>query len=438
VTSPPHITNPWAGRMAAIPDQLRALRTGRSTEDREALILLWRTLAEADVTVQEAYRGFSEAELLARAAELRLDAPDWGFAPDPTDSLEALVGKVAAHLRALEHLIADTDTGSRPPNPEAAWIVATGGEPVFLVPTPRFRWAQPPRPEDDFRVFDRRGLTRLRVIPRRIGEANVRLCQPPAMQPPRETLGFGGALIPGMRVDFQESDNRVTAVSTQAPNMEEVLRSYVARAHGDKCFALVFPELSIDPTGLAVVKNALLDRAWDRLAAERHYLSVVVAGSWHQATEAGYVNEAAVLSGSGRPLLGQQKRLPWRDRAKTENIQRGEDLWILVLGDLLVGFGICLDFCERLGETPYRALDVDLVLVPSLGNDTTMSGHAVVAQGLQINRGARCFVVQAADPALQGFDGYILPPEVLRSTDAEGFRRAGFTTHFTSLQAFMP
>ncbi len=144
------------------------------------------------------------------------------------------------------------------------------------------------------------------------------------------------------------------------------------------------------------------------------------------------MNEAAVLSGSGRSLLGQQKRLPWRAGPKIENIRRGEDLWILVLGDILVGFGICLDFCQRLGETPYRALDVDLVLVPSLGNDATMSGHAAVAQDLHINRGSRCFVVQGAEPTLEGFDGYVLPPENPRSTAAKCFRQAGFRAHFTS------
>ncbi|MBP0114352.1 hypothetical protein [Bradyrhizobium vignae] len=59
----------------------------------------------------------------------------------------------------------------------------------------------------------------------------------------------------------------------------------------------------------------------------------------------------------------------------------------------MVGVAICLDFCD-VCETPFSELDVDVMLVPSMGNDRTMQGHQTTAAQVEVRFGTRSFVVQ--------------------------------------------
>lgn len=71
---------------------------------------------------------------------------------------------------------------------------------------------------------------------------------------------------------------------------------------------------------------------------------------------------------------------------------------VLVMEEGLFAFGICLDFCNISERPPYLDLDVDYVLIPSCGNETTMSSHVDRSGELMIKLKARTVVVQQHFP----------------------------------------
>ena len=98
-----------------------------------------------------------------------------------------------------------------------------------------------------------------------------------------------------------------------------------------------------------------------------------------------------------------------------EAIVHGEELPVVVTGDLVVGFAICKDFCDRAIPSPFAELPVDLMLVPSMGQASTLAGHLANAEDLRLRTGTLVFVVQqlpetAADPAQAGEEvlGHVL------------------------------
>jgi len=136
-----------------------------------------------------------------------------------------------------------------------------------------------------------------------------------------------------------------------------------------------------------------------------------VAGSWHEMDGAARYNIATIFDGHGDELLRHKKRMAYTDHdGRVEDIQHGTEFAILVLEGALFGFGICLDFCNRCYHTPYGALDVDFVIVPSCGDHVTMRGHIRTAQDLYNERNTRSFVVQQAYPPLPNAAGFILNP----------------------------
>src|SRR5206468_1253175 len=90
--------------------------------------------------------------------------------------------------------------------------------------------------------------------------------------------------------------------------------------------------------------------------------------------------------------------------SEAESIQLGEELQILVLPDAIFAFGICLDFCNTSEDPPYADLDVDYVLVPSCGNESTMVGHIKRSAEYMDRQMTRTLVVQQfyADPPPAG------------------------------------
>ena len=76
----------------------------------------------------------------------------------------------------------------------------------------------------------------------------------------------------------------------------------------------------------------------------------------------------------------------------------------------LIAFAICKDFCDKAREVPIRSLDVDLVLVPSMGRLNTMTAHRDTADTMKISFGTRAVVVQQTYPFDPAKDpsGYLL------------------------------
>jgi hypothetical protein len=95
---------------------------------------------------------------------------------------------------------------------------------------------------------------------------------------------------------------------------------------------------------------------------------------------------------------------------KLEDVESGRTLNVLVTDDALIAFGLCRDFCERGTRNPYKELDVDLFLISSCGNPTTMRGHIDTAQTVRDRYRAASFVVQQRYPSCPGIVGYVLAP----------------------------
>ena len=107
-----------------------------------------------------------------------------------------------------------------------------------------------------------------------------------------------------------------------------------------------------------------------------------------------------------------RKRDIFRDPdGRIEAVERGSQHDLLITSSGIFTFGICLDFCNLVGRSPYERLDVDFVLVASCGNDATMGGHIDRSRSLLINRRTRVFIVQQSDTDRQDdMIGYILNP----------------------------
>jgi len=408
-------------------DAVRELRGTLETIDRterdgiaQAMFAIWRTLARAPTPFQKLYERIPEDELLEHAHQLTraLKDPGFGFTPSFQDR-RSLIRSVGAQLRALEELNAVVGLGEIASDPAKEWTVKFGDEKAYLVPLERPLWRLAPDPALDLRPFNQRGLQKHRVIPAKVDGADVVLKRLAWLGTKAPLLRFGAALFPRLRFTCEEDQMSFLVTGIRCTKLHEVIENAVRETHQSGCMATLFPELTIDDDARALIERLLQEKPWideeseDNPGAEARPRTpaLVVAGSWHRPTPDGHANIATVLDGDGNLLLEQAKRLPFVDEKNLEErIVSGEELAVLVLDGCLIAFGICLDFCNRRQKSVYDDLDVDLVLVPSCGNDSTMKGHISNAETLLIRRKTRTMVVQQAYPKRRGGIGYVLPP----------------------------
>lgn len=110
-------------------------------------------------------------------------------------------------------------------------------------------------------------------------------------------------------------------------------------------------------------------------------------------------NVAHILGRSGETLCTYAKYAAFSDKVWGEEaIVRGDELPILMAGDLVLGFAICKDFCDLAVATPFIEVPVDIVLVPSMGAASTLAGHVANAEGLRQKNGTLVFLVQQHPP----------------------------------------
>jgi hypothetical protein len=187
---------------------------------------------------------------------------------------------------------------------------------------------------------------------------------------------------------------------------EQLSRLHEARAKQPECLAAVWPELTVTPGMLDQLQNALANRG---LADDPgNPPGLLVAGSWHIQVGIVVYNTAPVLDGSGNRLLIFNKMRSFPFNGADEGIEPGKELPILLYGDRLVGFAICRDFCELAGTVPALEMGVDLMIVPSFGNEQTWNGHIDMAKKLRVNHDARTFMVQQSYPARKGGGGWVI------------------------------
>lgn len=325
---------------------------------------------------------------------------------DPQTALTTMAGQLRGLDAALHSL---TGRNARPSNPTAEWRAED--LPAFVVPRRRPRRLSLSGAGLSFR---RNALVHHRVLP--LALKDCELCfewvdehSERDEEDWRRPLGAAMFKPFGLTLE-QISDDGGFIVSGNNPSpLEAMVDEQLRQADRDDCLALVWPELSLPPARQRQVTEALKARSGD-LNHDAFSVSLLVLGSWHEAGRDGHRNVARIVDLHGEEIASHEKVMPYRmNRAKPpsgkwqprrEAIVKGRQLTVLVMEDRLVAVVICRDLCDKCGHTPFEALDVDLVLVPSLGNETTLDGHADRAQLLSILFDTQVFVSQ--HPQLKG------------------------------------
>jgi hypothetical protein len=301
-------------------------------------------------------------------------------------------------------------------------IVAPGTEPARIIVGDRFG-----------RSYHKRSVRNHRILPGRIGDFTVQPVDLSGMLFCKETgeARVASALFTDFRAVPMHAPptDRFILVDASFAGGDDTLAKQIDVATAENCSALMWPELAITSASLATIA-ATIARHADALATTP---SLTIGGSWHynkpQAGPDAVVNRCIVLDGRGKVLAMHDKFYPFLHESRNpagsfgvEAITPGTVLPVLVMGDICAAIGICLDFCHLGQPIPYLELNVDLMLVPSLGQQSTIDSHIGNARTMQSRFGTQSFIVQQRlpDPAVsaENLGWHIAGPPSDRSNSA--------------------
>jgi len=394
-----------------------------------ALIQLHRLICSAPTSLHVAYKRVPEALLMREAErrEGRIVNGDYGWTLPPSRSEEDCALAVGSQIRALDRILLTTAKSHLgPPSDPMEWLCSE--ERVFVVPRKHPR--QPVAAKRDGQAYSRRGLLCHRLIPREAHGYEVDLVQhgtiPPVAGPLAGVAPLGAALFSGLNLKIEKSRKGFVVTDAVCHDSSGTVVGQIEAAIAEGCFGIVWPELTVPPQLRGVIADALRGRALE--TDDRPAPQVVVAGTWHETSRRKVKNVATIFDGYGNITLRYEKFIPYEDKnLGVEKIVPGNKIPVLVTDDQLIAFAICKDFCDLSVNLPYPELDVDLVIVPSMGGDTTMTGHQDTAKKIRVRYGAHTFVVQQADSGHAEGErlGYVLPllddPMALKPSDLQQF-----------------
>lgn len=401
----------FAQSVLKLQQDLLAVHAADPDNFRAAVVLVHRAACKAPDEIKRRFSDFKET-LLAAAAESEIDklfTSGFGFMFDGEAPDAAIFERLIVFLRALEAVLIQGHDGSLPVNPNEAWRVCFADEDdVFLVPVPRRKWRCDPPVDKEHDTFPRRALIAHRLIAVEYDNASISFHRVEELKTAKTSLGFGAALFPD--VDFVESvhDGRFVVTSFSARGQSQVISDAIRNSHYQDCFATVFPELTVSPETLEQILFQLVEKPF---LDDRPYISptLVLAGSWHVSCSDGHKNSCQIFDGDGQPIITYDKRLSYGGgRKDREDIVAGDRFPILVTSEGLVAVAICLDFCDGLFDGIYSDLDVDVIIVPSCGDDNTMDGHLRKAANSNIRFSTTTFVVQQGYPVKANKTGYVM------------------------------
>jgi hypothetical protein len=338
---------------------------------RNALYALWLAADGTPQNVRDLYRQFDEAELVRSAEVLgRKDlASGVPIEIGTNEGRRSVLFALAVRIRFVESLLHEM-AGEDPVRQESECLATYGDEQAFiLLRNPRHRAAATKQ------SFRRRGLRSSRIFPRKVRDYQVRLLLPddPRGRTRAEARGefaFGTGLFQNLSFEFGHDKGGFFIQDVKAPDQVTTIRQQIADASRSDCGGIVYPELTITQQTLHEVCTGIGEGEWTC------NLSVLVAGSRHEEIGSRRYNICSILSGHGEEIAQHRKLFQYTDGSnEAESIELGEELQILILPDAIFAFGICLDFCNTGEDPPYAELDVDYVLVPSCGNESTIDGH---------------------------------------------------------------
>jgi hypothetical protein len=335
----------------------------------------------------------------------------------PTDvTMEReIVLAVAAQLRALDQILYDHQDFGSTYDVAEKWFVKTASNEAFIIPRSRhhMRGSSKSNGRRDIGPFRFRALSHHRILPRSIEGYEVTIREVnTALRKELGHIAYGAAFFRELELAVGENEEEFWVTGVHSHEHLRTAMKHLENAHAEQCSALIYPELTIDPTTREHIRVGISTRPWRRRnPAIGWTVSVIIAGSWHESELGSLVNVATVYDGYGKLIVQHRKLFPYTDPdGKTEKIRTGKALTVLVLEDALIAIGICRDFCERGSPNPFAALDADLFLITSLANESTMRGHLATANDVRIRYRSLSFVVQELYPTDRDFVGYILSP----------------------------
>lgn len=379
---------------------------------RQTLVDLHVLFSEAPGDVERSYKGLPESLLssLQRRQIDKVGSGSLGWTLEERhsglDESSSIAASLGAQIRAVDWTLL-RETSQFP-----------GGVSGYLSPEKDFyvlprRGVSKDRAPMTRQPYDKRGLLEHRIIPTFIDKYPVELIESRTLRlTESSSWTMGACVFKDLKPvpDFTGTgDGRRFVIkdvvcATADATIDEQMRS----ALDEECMVVMWPELTVPPLLRRRIETQL--KSLDMLD-RRSRPALVVAGTWHEPQSEGHVNRAYVYDGYGVQLTIYDKIDPYIDSDwGIEKIQLGQKLCVLVTEEALIGFAICLDFCAA--KNPFTKLDVDLMLVPSLGNDTTMDSHQDTAKDMAAQFGSRSFVVQQITNTnfLDGRIGVILPP----------------------------
>jgi hypothetical protein len=334
-----------------------------------------------------------------RAQEYRF-AGDASIASDRLRWLAVLVRTLDADLAQLYFCPSGAEADDWTPE---TWRVP--GYPCFLVPVNRAHRLKDRKPAT------RRAIQYHAVVPTEAGAYRVVLTRLPdqlhlrTRTAPRPYV-YGAALFENLTLRAEligEDEFRLTGVDCRG--QQQIMQAHIRKAREEQCDVLLWPELTV-PTGMVAHLKAFLK---GEALSRQQNLELIVCGSWHERDSTGrWRNRSIVLDGRGDEVLHYDKRRKFShdfpgDKRRTEAIEPGAVLPVLAVADRLIAFSICKDTCDHTERWAYAALDVDLVLVPSLGDGGTTHAQLLHAAPLYTERETSTVLVQQ-EPVLSGTD----------------------------------
>lgn len=388
---------------------------------RNAILGLWLAIDRAPSNVRDLFRGFDETALQNEAYDLEV-ADFFRGVPDRAGTRaekQAVLWALAVRLRALELYLRSISDGGVLRLSTDCLAVFRSDSAYILLKEPRNRVAET---KDSFR---RRGLRHARLIPTKIGDFDIDLIfvEEPLGRARAERsipLSLGTGLFEGLKFKTTKIPDGFIIEDAYAPSQLDIIRDQIALASHVECTGVVYPELTIGDATLSSISRSLSD--WNC------NLSIIVAGSRHHTEENGSrFNVAAVLGGYGQLLAEHRKLYRFNDGSGPhEAIELGTRVPVLVLEQALLAFGICLDFCNLAEEPPYLHLDVDYVLVPSCGGQSTMRSHVKRSSDILARLKSRTLVVQqfyTETPSADDPLGYVLARTAAQEPDVDTLER---------------
>lgn len=407
-----------------------AITNASRDELRKALVDLDALFRSAPGSVHKAYRNLTERRI-EKVRETFTDAIgdghlSWSLS-DEAPELAALA--MGGLIREIDRVLAERR--SHWPIAPSEWHLEQLG--CWFIPR---QGVSALRPARRGQAYSKRGTLFHRILPTLIQGYPIHVVDTRTLHSAAKDASkwkMGACLFKELKLNPEfislDDDKRFIVASLEAPSAGEAIAVQIGQALRENCIAVVWPELTVPPDLRERIIKLIRERD---VADELEAPEILIPGTWHEAGDHGTVNRARIYDGYGEERLIYDKIAPYADDDwGAENITAGDRICVLATEGALIGVAICLDFCD-VCETPFNELDVDVMLVPSMGNDRTMQGHQTTAAQVEARFGTRSFVVQ--HPTHTAFNdqrlGTILP--LLKEPNSVSARELGQKTVWTA------